>query len=122
MSLSTRQKKVILMASTSGGYCRFCRKVMNTIMISGKECCGGCGSYKANAILTKPTPAQSKPKPKCPQCGDHRCDEPEPGRKVCTSCGANFEADDFGFVDSRPFENACKREEHAGRGRGRRVG
>ena len=84
--------------------CRICRGVRNT---NGRVCLG-CGTPVANAIdRNKPKRAR----PTCPICGPRpKVSEVQPGRFECGGCRSHFEADDVGYVDTRPDVNAEKRE------------
>lgn len=87
------------------GHCRYCNGMRE---FTTRQCLG-CGSPKVNAMV----PAASLNKSKtfqCPKCRSNRTSGMEDERHVCADCKAVFEADDFGYLDSRPEENAIKRE------------
>ncbi len=95
--------------------CRFCGGTRPT---NGKMCLG-CGSPVQNAINRNKV---QKRVHICPKC--HRSNyTPRPdGSAVCNNCDAWFDLDDEGIVavDTRPEENAKKRERRAAGRRGRR--
>lgn len=78
--------------------------------------CLGCGTPIQNAIdRSKPNKGTSTPCPRCNRYHGHK--EIEPGRFVCGNCGGVFEGDDFDMVDTRPLENAIKKERNRKRSR-----
>ena len=88
------------------GYCRICRGQRDSVTVSGKLCCSGCGTTQANAFVPRPESKQSKPR--CPKCRSQKSVEFD-GRLMCAECKAVFETVEVGFLDSRPEQNAEKR-------------
>lgn len=94
------------------GHCRYCNGVRE---FTTRQCLG-CGSPKANAMV--PAGSLSKKKAfRCPKCKSTRTSCLEDERHVCADCRAVFEADDVGFLDTRPDINAEKRERSQRHGR-----
>ena len=89
--------------------CRICNGPRPT---NGKVCLG-CGTPVANATPSI-RPRVQTPRV-CPKCGSRRYIPCEDQRFECVECSSHFEDADFGFLDTRPVENAMKRES------GRRV-
>jgi|GEM_PF-4476336 len=88
--------------------CRICRKTTPT-----DGClCLGCGTPVENAIDNS---KQRVRKPQCPKCNSGANYEIEPGRYSCRDCMGVFEADDFGYLDTRPDRNLEKLERLAER-------
>lgn len=84
--------------------CRFCRGHRPT---DGKRCLG-CGAPVAHAILRQRPRVQVERH--CPSCHRKTYRTIEPGRFECVNCLAQFEDDDFSYVDTRPEQNAMKKE------------
>lgn len=90
--------------------CRYCRGERPH---NGKVCLG-CGAPIANAtVRAKPVKA---PRYTCPRCGSGKYVHAD-GRLSCKECWTVYEPPDFGYVDTRPVENAIKQEERHGRAR-----
>mgnify|MGYP006908234776 CR=1 FL=1 len=83
--------------------CRFCNGPRRTL----GGVCLGCGMPVANARDNR-RPAKKRPR-RCPRCRSDRCTEVSPGEYKCNECSADFENDDFSFVDDRPEENLDKK-------------
>lgn len=86
-------------------HCRYCNGVRE---FTARQCLG-CGSPKANAMVPAASLVKSK-KPQCPQCNTTDTKSIDEERRSCNRCHTVFEPDDFGFLDTRPEQNAEKRE------------
>lgn len=86
--------------------CRYCRKLSPA---NDKQCLG-CGAPVANAIDR--SGGVKKEVFRCPKCDWSRYYKRKDGSFCCTSCYADFESDDFTFVDDRPDVNLEKIERH----------
>lgn len=84
--------------------CRYCRGERPT---DGRRCLG-CGAPVANARVNSRT-RKVTPR-KCPRCRSGSYSTLEEGRFECRSCRTVYEDDDVGYLDTRPIENAIKRE------------
>lgn len=91
------------MPSESSIQCRICRKHTPT----DGQLCLGCGTPVENAIDNSRLKVR---KPQCPKCNSGANYEIETGRFSCRDCMAVFEAEDFGYVDTRPDVNLDKKE------------
>ncbi len=89
------------------GFCRFCQGMRSAN--AGRQC-DGCGMPIANAFLSDSSRKKSKLRLKCPQCRSTNADEVEKDPFLCNTCGSVFEAVDQSFVDTRPEQNAMKKE------------
>jgi ribosomal protein L37AE/L43A len=88
--------------------CKVCgAKSGATLKLGGQTCCAGCGTAVAKQE-TKARPAAWR----CPQCRGTRTARFDGAWWMCKECRAVFDTDEeVGFLDSRPFENAAKREQ-----------
>lgn len=84
-------------------YCRICRGERNADSV-----CLGCGTPVANA--EQKLAKRVKTMRKCPRCASSRYRDISGGQFSCLECHAMFEDPDFCFVDSRPEQNAMKKE------------
>lgn len=86
-------------------WCRVCKRKTNET--------GRCSS-----CATTLTPwYEPKQVHKCPNCRGNHTSAREDGARFCRDCGAEFEPVEVGYLDTRPVENAEKRESER---RGRR--
>lgn len=86
-------------------FCHFCRRERQ----NANGLCSGCGSDVAHCGRKKPD-VMTNTVPQCPGCGRRGVTQEE-DRWYCVACKVWYERPDQAYLDSRPENNAIKREE-----------
>ena len=84
-------------------WCRVCKAQR---VESGR--CQSCGTGVTPYYQPKDKPGVS---PACPNCRGRHTRATAHGSRLCRDCGVEFEPVEVGYLDSRPLENAIKRED-----------